>query len=293
MTGDGGLVEVQATAERTPLSRAHLDDLLALAASGIESLRAAAGADGRGRSRLRRWACPRRSSSRPATRTSCASSRGCWLRRRSRSSRCPTMSSCRPRKATRSRPTRSRRHARRPSRPVVRRSPTTRESRRRRSAARPGVRSARYAGPRASDAENLSKLMREAPAGSELRYVCALAYVDPADGTERVVLRRQPRAAGCAAARRAGVRLRPRVRARRRLRRADDGRADRRGEGRVSATGAERFARCWRGATERRDGGSGVRSGIGIDPQAQAPEPGQGGGVKRRTAALSVVSNRC
>ncbi len=39
MTGDGGLVEVQATAERTPLSRAHLDDLLALAASGIEALR--------------------------------------------------------------------------------------------------------------------------------------------------------------------------------------------------------------------------------------------------------------
>jgi ribonuclease PH len=39
MTGDGGLVEVQATAERTPLSRAHLDDLLALAQHGIESLR--------------------------------------------------------------------------------------------------------------------------------------------------------------------------------------------------------------------------------------------------------------
>jgi ribonuclease PH len=39
MTGDGGLVEVQATAERTPLSRAHLDDLLALAAGGIEQLR--------------------------------------------------------------------------------------------------------------------------------------------------------------------------------------------------------------------------------------------------------------
>src|SRR6185437_16190156 len=31
MTGDGGLVEVQATAERTPLSRAHLDELLGLA----------------------------------------------------------------------------------------------------------------------------------------------------------------------------------------------------------------------------------------------------------------------
>jgi ribonuclease PH len=39
MTGEGGLVEVQATAERTPLSRAHLDDLLALAAGGIEALR--------------------------------------------------------------------------------------------------------------------------------------------------------------------------------------------------------------------------------------------------------------
>jgi ribonuclease PH len=39
MTGEGGLVEVQATAERTPLSRAHLDDLLALAQSGIEELR--------------------------------------------------------------------------------------------------------------------------------------------------------------------------------------------------------------------------------------------------------------
>ena len=41
MTGDGGLVEVQATAERTPLSRAHLDELLALAAEGIERLRSA------------------------------------------------------------------------------------------------------------------------------------------------------------------------------------------------------------------------------------------------------------
>jgi ribonuclease PH len=39
MTGDGGLIEVQATAERTPLSRAHLDELLALAERGIEGLR--------------------------------------------------------------------------------------------------------------------------------------------------------------------------------------------------------------------------------------------------------------
>jgi ribonuclease PH len=41
MTGDGALVEVQATAERTPFSRAHLDDLLELAAGGIEELAAA------------------------------------------------------------------------------------------------------------------------------------------------------------------------------------------------------------------------------------------------------------
>jgi ribonuclease PH len=41
MTGDGGLVEVQAAAERTPLSRASLDELLALAAHGIDRLRAA------------------------------------------------------------------------------------------------------------------------------------------------------------------------------------------------------------------------------------------------------------
>jgi ribonuclease PH len=41
MTGDGGLIEIQATAERTPLSRAHLDELLALAAAGIDQLRAA------------------------------------------------------------------------------------------------------------------------------------------------------------------------------------------------------------------------------------------------------------
>jgi ribonuclease PH len=39
MTGDEGLVEVQATAERTPLSRASLDELLALAESGIAQLR--------------------------------------------------------------------------------------------------------------------------------------------------------------------------------------------------------------------------------------------------------------
>ena len=41
MTGGGALVEVQATAERTPFSRAGLDELLELAAVGIEELSAA------------------------------------------------------------------------------------------------------------------------------------------------------------------------------------------------------------------------------------------------------------
>jgi XTP/dITP diphosphohydrolase len=52
----------------------------------------------------------------------------------------------------------------------------------------PGVRSARYAGESASDQENLDKLIHNAPVGSPLRYVCALAYVDPATGQEQLFL---------------------------------------------------------------------------------------------------------
>lgn len=49
----------------------------------------------------------------------------------------------------------------------------------------PGVRSARYAGENASDEQNLRKLLREAPAGSALEYVCVIALVDPA-GVEQL-----------------------------------------------------------------------------------------------------------
>jgi XTP/dITP diphosphohydrolase len=49
----------------------------------------------------------------------------------------------------------------------------------------PGVYSARYAGPNASDEENLAKLLSEAAAGSALAYVCVIAYVDPDTGEER------------------------------------------------------------------------------------------------------------
>ena len=68
---------------------------------------------------------------------------------------------------------------------------------------RPGVRSARFAGEHASDQENLDKLLREAPDGSPVAYVCALAYVDPHRPVEHLVegrctgtLTRRPRGSG-------------------------------------------------------------------------------------------------
>jgi XTP/dITP diphosphohydrolase len=50
----------------------------------------------------------------------------------------------------------------------------------------PGIRSARFAGPDATDADNLAKLRAEAPPGSRLRYVCAIAHVDAAGGEHTV-----------------------------------------------------------------------------------------------------------
>jgi XTP/dITP diphosphohydrolase len=51
---------------------------------------------------------------------------------------------------------------------------------------RPGVRTARFAGEDATDAENLDKLAAEAPAGTALRYVCVIAHVTP-EGEEHTV----------------------------------------------------------------------------------------------------------
>ena len=50
----------------------------------------------------------------------------------------------------------------------------------------PGVRSARYAGERAGDGENLAKLIREVPPDSALEYVCVIALVDPLGAAEQV-----------------------------------------------------------------------------------------------------------
>jgi XTP/dITP diphosphohydrolase len=50
----------------------------------------------------------------------------------------------------------------------------------------PGVRSARYAGPSATDEQNLELFIREVPSADPLRYVCALAYVDPQAGVQEI-----------------------------------------------------------------------------------------------------------
>jgi XTP/dITP diphosphohydrolase len=51
----------------------------------------------------------------------------------------------------------------------------------------PGVRSARFAGEDATDAENLALFRERVPAGTAVAYVCAIAYVDPTTGAEHVV----------------------------------------------------------------------------------------------------------
>jgi XTP/dITP diphosphohydrolase len=50
----------------------------------------------------------------------------------------------------------------------------------------PGVRSARFAGEHASDADNLAALIAQAPQGSALAYVCVIALVDPTSGEEHI-----------------------------------------------------------------------------------------------------------
>jgi XTP/dITP diphosphohydrolase len=50
----------------------------------------------------------------------------------------------------------------------------------------PGVRSARFAGEDATDADNLALLIERAPARSALAYVCVIALVDPRTGEERL-----------------------------------------------------------------------------------------------------------
>ena len=227
MTGDGGLVEVQATAERTPLSRAHLDELLALAAAAASRACARSQAAAvalsaavrlvlatRNAHKLREFErlLPRRRA-RAAARRRRAAARG--DRRHVRRQRADQG-------ARRGRGDRARR-----------RSPTTPGSRPRRSAARPACARARYAGEDATDGENLAKLRAR---GARRQPRCATCACSPTStpGRRRApvrghaatgTLRREPRGER-------RLRLRPGVRPRRRRRRPHDGRADRRREGR-------------------------------------------------------------
>jgi len=66
----------------------------------------------------------------------------------------------------------------------------------------PGVRTARYAGPEATDEENLARFIDEVPVGSPLRYVCVIAHVDP-EGVETTF---EGTCTGTMAAQRAGTR---------------------------------------------------------------------------------------
>ena len=117
------------------------------------------------------------------------------------------------------------------------------------------MRSARFAGEDATDAENLAKLRaRGARRAAALRYVCAIAYVDP----------RRRRARRSRAAARARwpreprgerrLRLRPGVRPRRRRRRPHDGRARATPRRTRSATAAAPPASCsaWLARADRR-----------------------------------------
>ena len=189
MTGDGGLVEVQATAERTPLSRAHLDELLALAAGGIAQLRERPGrrsrssgaARGRRRARVKLLLATRNAHKRRGARAACS--------RRPRARRCcRTTSSFRPRTgATFAENALAKARAAARGDRSRRRSPTTPGSRPRRSAARPGVRSARYRRRARERRENLAKLLgaRRRPGAG-----CATSARSPtstrASGEERV-----------------------------------------------------------------------------------------------------------
>ena len=188
MTGDGGLVEVQATAERTPLSRAHLDELLALAEGGIGELRAV-------QERALETALraqpprppPRRGEARPRD---AQRAQGAGVRRAARAARGRAAARRRDAAARGRRDLRRQRAgqgargrggARRPGR-----SPTTPGSRPTRSAAR---RACARRGSRARTPTTRrtwpGSCARRRPA-ARLTYVCAIAFVDPGDGVERV-----------------------------------------------------------------------------------------------------------
>ena len=162
MTGDGGLIEVQATAERTPLSRAHLDDAArARRARGSTSCRPRRSARS---PRAAREARPRD----PQRAQGCASSRA--LLDGTTSLPLPDDVELPPETGDDVRRERAAQGARR-GRGDRRSSPIADDSGIEAAAlgGAPGVRSARFAGEDATDEENLGSCSPRRPPGSALR----------------------------------------------------------------------------------------------------------------------------
>ena len=191
MTGEGGLVEVQATAERTPLSRAHLDELLALAAGGIEGLRTLQDDAVTAAAAL---SVSAGSVARPGTRNphKVRELRALLAPRGVEVDRCPTDVELPPEDGRRSPTTRCPRPA---AAAATGRAAIADDSGIEAAAlgGAPGVRSARYAGEGATDEENLAKCVRRG-AGRESAALRVRAGLRRSGGRRGAgVLRRVPR----------------------------------------------------------------------------------------------------
>jgi ribonuclease PH len=174
MTGDGGLIEVQATAERTPLSRANLDALLALAGKGIAELQAA---QERAVARAARDAGPRHPQRAQGARAGRAAGR---LRHR-RAARRRRAAARDGRDVRRQRAAQGARRGRGHRRGGLRRRLGIESAA---LGGAPGVRSARFAGPTRPTPTTWPCSIERAPPGSALAYVCVIALVDPRTGEE-------------------------------------------------------------------------------------------------------------
>ena len=244
MTGGGDFVEVQGTAEGTPFSRAELD---AHARPGRRRHRASSRQlqrAGAGRLRAAAWRSPNGSPSPRATRTSCASSVAIcadwpveWVTVENHDP--AAFPDVEETGETYLENALLKAHAGRRGARRARRSPTTPGIEVDALGGAPGPRSARYAGEDATDEQNLDAMLRAVrgvPSGGRTaRYRCVAAIAWPdgrdlhADGTCEGALVVE-------ASRRAGLRLRPDLRARGLGR--DDGRAHRRAEGPHQPPGA-------------------------------------------------------
>ena len=203
MTGDGGLVEVQATAERTPLSRTSLDELLGARRDRDRAPARGPGARDRGAGLQRRrlMAVPRlvvATRNEHKLRELAEILSGYELVPLPRDVELPpedadSFAGNALIKARAAHDATGEAGDRRRLR-----------DRRRRPRRRPGSRSARFAGDDATDEQNLAQLFPRSRAEDDrsVAYVCALAYVD-AGGAESVfegrcegTLAREPRGSG-------------------------------------------------------------------------------------------------